>query len=359
MEELQRLLDLLSDEPWLRAGIIVVVAFLAAFLFDWIISRVLRLLTLRTQTNADDRLLAMCHRPVQITVVLFGLYVAVLQLGLDAPDPETGEVSGHQELIISLLQTVGVITWTVFAARFGTLLLQALSKDTRRFQVIEPATLPLFENLVKVLIFGLCVYLLIEAWGKDVSAFLASAGVAGIAIGFAAKDTLSNLFAGVFILADAPYRKGDFIVLDSGERGQVVQIGLRSTRLLTRDDIEITIPNAIMGGAKIMNETGGASSKRRVRIPVGVAYGSDVDCVREALMDVAKSEGMVCALPEPRVRFRRFGDSALDFELLCWIPEPVLRGRATDALLTGVYKRFADEKIEIAFPQLDVHLHRS
>ncbi len=355
MEKLQALLDYLSDEPWLRAGITVVLAFLAAFLIDWIISRLLRVITRRTQTSADDRLLAMCHRPIQITVVLFGLYVAVLQLDLDAADAE----AGRQEMIISLLQSIGVLTWTIFAARFGKLLLHALSKDTRRFQVIEPTTLPLFENLVKVVLFALCVYLLVKAWGKDVSALLASAGVAGIAIGFAAKDTLSNLFAGVFILADGPYRKGDFIVLDSGERGQVVQIGLRSTRILTRDDIEVTIPNTVMGGAKIMNETGGVSKKRRVRIPVGVAYGSDVDRVREALMEVAQGEELVCAHPEPRVRFRRFGDSALDFELLCWIPEPVLRGRATDALLTGVYRRFADEKIEIAFPQLDVHLHRS
>jgi len=147
-------------------------------------------------------------------------------------------------------------------------------------------------------------------------------------------------------------------VLDSGERGEVVNIGLRSTRLLTRDDVEITIPNSVMGGAKIMNESGGRHTKRRLRVKVGVAYGSDIDLVRATLLAVAAEQPLVCKDPDPRVRFRSFGDSALDFELLCWIEQPVLQGRAMDRLLCGVYKAFGAAGIEIAFPQLDVHLHR-
>jgi MscS family membrane protein len=349
MKDLQQLLESISSNPWMRAGILVVASFLAAVLIDWIVNLVMRVLARRTTTTVDDRFLVIIRRPVQITVFLGGMWLATRQLGL-ASDLE-GVISG-------LFGTICVVVWTVFAKRFSKLLLRVLSKDTERFQVIEPKTLPLFENLGTVLIVGLCLYLLIQVWGQDVSAFIASAGIAGIAIGFAAKDTLSNLFAGVFILADAPYRTGDFIVLDSGERGEVVHIGIRSTRLLTRDDIEVTIPNAVMGAAKIMNETGGRHPKRRLRIKVGVAYGSDIDSVREVLLRVAAEENMICRDPEARVRFRRFGDSALDFELLCWISEPVLRGRVTDRLLSGVYKAFAAEKIEIAFPQLDVHLHQ-
>ena len=178
----------------------------------------------------------------------------------------------------------------------------------------------------------------------------------GLAVGFAAQDTLSNLFAGVFIIADAPYQVGDFIVLDSGERGKVQHIGLRSTRILTRDDMEITIPNSVMGGAKITNETAGPSSRRRLKIPAGVAYGSDVDKVRESLLKAAGDVPTVCKEPEPRVRFRALGESSLNFELLCWIPEPVLRGEMTDALLVAIYKRFAQDGIEIPFPQRDLHI---
>ena len=360
MEKLKDLYGYFAADPWLRAGVIVALSLLGAIVVDWLVHRVLRALARRTQTETDDQLLSMFHRPVQVTVLTWGLFLAVKQLELDTRVPTSEGLPGKWEhLIEQVFQTVGVLVWTVFALRFCAFLLRAFSKDTKRFQYIETATLPLFQNLAKVFLLGLSVYFLILTWDADVTGFIASAGVAGIAIGFAAKDTLSNLFAGVFILADSPYRKGDFIVLDSGERGEVVDIGLRSTRLLTRDDIAVTIPNSVMGGAKILNETGGDSSKRRVRIPVGVAYGSDIDLVRATLLQVAEAEEMVCKTPEARVRFRAFGDSALDFELLCWIPEPVLRGRATDALLTAVYKRFQAAEIQIAFPQLDVHLHRS
>jgi small-conductance mechanosensitive channel len=181
--------------------------------------------------------------------------------------------------------------------------------------------------------------------------------VIGIAVGFAAKDTLANLFGGLFIVADAPYKIGDYINLDGGERGLVTHVGIRSTRLLTRDDIEVTVPNALMANAKIINESGGPWAKERIRVPIGVAYGSDVDQVCEVLTAVAAGHDDVCEHPEPRVRFRSFGDSSLDFELLCWIEEPVLRGKVLHELNMALYKSFQSHRIEIPFPQRDVHLY--
>jgi small-conductance mechanosensitive channel len=216
----------------------------------------------------------------------------------------------------------------------------------------------LIDNVAKVALAGAGVYFVFLAWNVDVTGWLASAGIIGIAVGFAAKDSLANLFAGLFISADAPYKVGDFIVLDSGERGRVTRVGVRSTRLLTRDDIEVTIPNAVIANAKIVNESGGPWEKERVRVQVSVAYGSDLDQVRAALMAVAAGTEHVCPEPLPRVRFRAFGESGLDFELLCWIDEPVLRGRTVDALNTAVYKRFQADGIEIPYPKRDVYVHQ-
>jgi small-conductance mechanosensitive channel len=180
----------------------------------------------------------------------------------------------------------------------------------------------------------------------------------GIAIGFAAKDTLANLFSGVFIMADSPYKIGDYVVLDDGGglRGKVTHIGIRSTRLLTRDDVEVTIPNSIMGNSKVVNESGGPHVKYRLRVAVGVAYGSDIDQVREVLTTVAQESESVCSDPEPRVRFRTFGASSLDFELLCWVSDPELRGRVLDELNSAVYKRFIDEGIEIPYAKQDLYI---
>ncbi len=160
----------------------------------------------------------------------------------------------------------------------------------------------------------------------------------------------------MFILADGPYKIGDFVVLDTGERGEVTHIGMRSTRLLTRDDVEITVPNSIMGNTTIVNESGGPHEKFRIRVQVSVAYGADIDEVREALLSVAAREESVCDEPEPRVRFRRFGASGLDFELLCWINEPVLSGRVVDILNSSVYKLFQASGIEIPYAKQDIYV---
>ena len=136
----------------------------------------------------------------------------------------------------------------------------------------------------------------------------------------------------------------------------VTQIGFRSTRLLTRDDVEITVPNGIIGNGKIINEAGGPSEKHRIRAAVGVAYGSDIDKVIAVLEKVARDHEGVCKDPEPKVRFRAFGESSLDFELLCWIEQPVNRGRVGHEINCAIYKAFRDSGIEIPFPQRDLYL---
>ncbi len=230
------------------------------------------------------------------------------------------------------------------------------ARRNRSNKLVQTGMMALVQNVAKVVLAALAVYFVFLAWDINVTAWVASAGIVGLALSFAARDTLSNLFAGVSIIMDAPYKTGDYIILESGERGVVTQIGLRSTRLLTRDDIEITIPNGIIGNSTIINEAGGPSEKHRIRIPVGVAYGSDMDHVIETLETVATEHDEICANPAPRVRFRAFGDSSLDFELLCWIDRPVDRGRLRHELGVGIYKAFIASGIEIPFPQRDLHV---
>jgi small-conductance mechanosensitive channel len=144
-------------------------------------------------------------------------------------------------------------------------------------------------------------------------------------------------------------------VLDSGERGIVSSLGIRSTRLITRDDVEVSIPNAIIGTAKIINESGGPYVRHRIRIPVGVAYSSDIDLVIETMKSLAKENEHVVDEPVPRVRIRGFGDSSINVELLCWIRRPAERGMVVHHLNHQLIKRFRDEQIEIPFPQRDLN----
>ena len=197
------------------------------------------------------------------------------------------------------------------------------------------------------------------SWDIDVTAWVASAGILSVVIGFAAKDTLGNLFAGIFIMADSPYKEGDYINLDSGERGFVRHIGIRSTRILTRDAVEIIIPNSVIATSKIVNESGGYSEVERIRITLDVAYGTNIEKAKKIMYDIAVLSENVCQDPDPRVRFRTFGESGLQLQLLAWIEKPELRGRVIDELSTSIYNTFNEEKIEIPFPQRTVHIKKT
>lgn len=337
----------LWETPRTQALLIVVASLVAAKLVDWMVAVTLLVWSRRTKTTLDDEAVRIVRGPVVKTVALAGLAVATQRLELQ---------EGVELTTLRILGTLAVLLWSFFAWRLFDLLLRVARARADRFRLVEDRTYPLFSNLSKIVLFGAAVYAIIVLWDIDATGWLASAGIVGIALGFAAKDTLANLFAGVFVIADAPYRVGDFVVLGSGERGQVTNIGLRSTRMITRDDIEITIPNAVIASSMVTNETGGPHPKRRLRVKVSVAYGSDIDQAKGALLRVGEEEEMVCADPAPRVRFRSFGESGLDLELLTWIDEPVLRGRVLDALNTAVYKRFAADGIEIPYPKLDLYV---
>jgi len=282
-----------------------------------------------------------------MTVMSIGLFIATGIIDLEASLRGT---------VGAIIQTLLILVWVIFALRASALLLTAMSRQQRRFEFVQPTTAPLLRNAVAVLLFLTGVYAIMVAWGINVTGLVASAGIVGLALSFAAQDTLSNLFAGVAILADKPYRIGDVIIIDGGERGEVTHIGLRSTRLLTRDDVEISIPNSVMGNAKIINEAGGPPQRFRIRASVGVAYGSDIDTVIQILERIGQGHANVLSDPAPRVRFRQFGESSLDFDLLCWIDEPVKQGLVVHELNCEIYRKFAESGIQIPFPQRDLYL---
>lgn len=338
---------ILQPYPPAQALLIVLAFLVIAKIVDWICSGVIRRLVARTKSNLDNQLIDMLHRPIFVTVALIGLILATYRIGLSA---------GLELAVVNIIQSVLVFVWLIFALRFGRLLVEYLSGSDSESRMVQPATRPLLNNAVAVLVVLAGAYAILVTWDINVTGLVASAGIVGLALSFAAQDTLSNLFAGIAILVDRPYQLNDFIIIDSGERGAVTHIGLRSTRLLTRDDVEVTIPNSVMGSAKIVNEAGGPRDRFRIRVPVGVAYGSDIDEVMQVLEQVALGNDKVVRTPEARVRFRLFGDSSLDFEILCWIGDPALRGLVIHELNCAIYKAFAAAGIQIPFPQRDLYI---
>ena len=344
-EALQPYWETLQAYPVLAAIGIVVFAYLLAFLIRSIFILVLERLASRSKTEIDNIILQNLRAPIFNSVFVLGLIAAV----------QISDLPFGSGVLINVLSSLFIISWMLAGLRLSSGVLGVMSASPK-LSIVEPRTIPMFDLVIKLGVLLFSSYALLLVWGINPVGWLASAGIVGIAVGFAAKDTLANLFSGLFILADAPYKIGDYINLDSGERGKVTGIGMRSTRLLTRADVEITVPNAVIANAKITNESGGPAEKMRIRLPVGVAYGSDVDVVCEILKRVGDDHGETCLNPAPRVRMRGFGASSLDFELLAWIEQPADRGRISHEIYMAIYKAFAIAGIEIPFTKQDLYI---
>ncbi len=348
-EGLQPLWDMLLDYPFVLAILAIFLGYLLGKALQWLVSNSLKRLTAKTETDFDDRLISLLAAPILQTTVTLALILVVLTAQVPA---SIGPVLNR--ILVSFL----LFFWARAWLKAAHLALEVMSAHKDRFKAFQPRTVPLIEMGLKLFMLGVFAYLFLGIWGIDGTAWLASAGVIGIALGLAAQDTVANLISGVSIVADAPYKIGDYIVLDTGERGIVTRLGIRSTRLLTRDDVEISIPNAVMGNAKITNESGGPSIKHRIRVKVGVAYGSDTVQVVKLLEDVARENSGIVDHPAARVRMRAFGASSLDFELMGWIAHPQVRGLVRHQLLLAIDRKFREAGVVIPFPQRDVHLKR-
>jgi small-conductance mechanosensitive channel len=215
-----------------------------------------------------------------------------------------------------------------------------------------------------IVIYGLAAILALDHLGVNVTPFIAGAGVAGVAIGFAAKDTLSNLVAGVLLLLDRPFEKGDRIELwtappNSATWGDIIDIGLRATKIRTTDNIVVVIPNNEIMTRDIINYTARGSAIR-LRILVGIAYTADAQKAKELLVKVARELEWVVDEPEPpRVVVKSFGESSVDLELRVWIDEARQRIHTISHVTDRAHEEFRKAEIEIPYPKRDVYLHGS
>jgi small-conductance mechanosensitive channel len=337
----------LQDYPVLLVVLMAILGYLAGKALQWVFRTLLHQAARRTASDLDDRVIDHFTAPIVQTTVILALVAA----------EKAFDFGGAVDwFLVRMLFSILIFFWGRAWFKATTLTLMALSSAPSRFELFQPRTRPLFEMGIKVVLLSILIWLFMALWDIDGTAWLASAGVIGIAVGFAARDTLANLISGVSIIADAPYKIGDYIILDTGERGVVTELGMRSTRLLTRDDVEISIPNAVMGNAKITNESGGPAIEHRIRIPIGVAYGTEPAKVVEVLEKVARDNTMILDNPVPRVRMRDFAESSINFELLGWIRLPEQKGLARHKMLMEIEQAFRENAIQIPFPQRDVHL---
>ena len=347
MYQLEEYYKLIISNPFLKSASLIVLSVFFAKITDIIFTLIFKKFVDRTETKLDDRILQLLHKPIFYSILFVGFIISI----------KTATLPDYIEFIfVGCFKTATIFIWLFVTSKILVMSMEWVSRQAKTNSLLQKNTLPLFNNLGKIAIGLFGVYFIFLSWGININGILASAGVLGVVLGLAAKDTVSNFFAGIFLLADAPFKEGDYILLETGERGYVTQMGLRSTRFMTRDEIEITIPNSVIATSKIVNESGGPKEIERVRITMLIAYGSNIDKAKKVLTDIASKNSNVLDNPVPRVRFREFADHGMRLQLLFWIEKPESRGRTVDAINTEIYEEFSRNNILIPYPTMEVLL---
>jgi len=349
----QSLAESLASLPdWQVTLLVLGTSLGTAVLFEVAGVRLARGLVSHTPTDVDNLVFRAIRWPVVVTAALGGIAFWVLVV----PGEGTTLLLGQRQLENFLgnpAASVIVLVWAYAVNRIVNELLQSVENEDRYREFA-----PVFSNVFTLVVTAGALFLVLRIWGIEITPLLGAAGVAGIAVGFAAKDTVANFFGGLALYFDDTYKIGDYVELDSGEAGTVVKVGVRSTTLMTRDEVLVTLPNAVLNNAKIINQSA-PDLRKRITVPIGVAYGTDVDRFEELVLEIADENDGVLEAPNPRMRFQRFGDSALEYELLCWVRTPTDDNRTIHQLNREIYKTLNREGIEIPYPQREVTLGRS
>jgi potassium efflux system protein len=253
----------------------------------------------------------------------------------------------------SLLVGAGIVFVAFAFANLLALSVRRLLKARGTAQGVQFAV----AKIVRYSVTALGLIGAINAMGFRLDALLAASAVVAVGIGFGLQNIAQNFISGLILLLEQPVRHGDFVRV-GGTLGTVEDIGLRATHIITRDEVTMIVPNSALITAEVVNHSR-PTTTLRIRVAVGVSYGTDTELVTRVLLDVAKSTSGVLTHPLPEVRFEDFGDSSMSFALMCWIPHARDDLRVGSALRFAIERAFRQAGIVIPFPQREVRIKKS
>jgi small-conductance mechanosensitive channel len=266
-------------------------------------------------------------------------------------DSELFRLSNNRVTPLTLVLLVVTVSLSLLLGRLAG---RAVSATISRRGVSSGGLAYAMGRITQYSVVVLCVIIGLSNVGIDLSALAAIGAVLTVGIGFGLQNIAQNFVSGLILLIERPVQKGDFVVVGN-TLGTVKDIAMRATTITSRDGVTIIVPNSELIGATVVNQSM-PNGVFRTRVKVGVSYSSDPERVRDILLRVAGEHPLVLEDPKPAVYFRDFGDSSLDFELAAWLAEPEPEPRVASEIRFAIFKAFAEAKVEIPFPQRDVHV---
>ena len=339
----------LTTAQWIDIGVSVLVFVLTVILGRWIIKsvvlRLIKRLTKFTTSTLDDAILDAVAAPTYWLAVIYAFQFSLGRLGFIFEVFQFDLEALYFVLYLLIGFAIALRLVNNISNWYGQRLAQ-----TDKVELSEQL-MPFLRRIINIIIFVIVAIMLLGYFEVDVSGFVATLGIGSLAIALAAQAALSDTISGFVIMIDRPYRIGDRIELqDIDTWGDVVDIGLRSTHIRTRDNRMVIVPNSVIAKSLIVNHSY-PSSQYRIQNHVGVAYGTDIEKARQVIIDAVKTVDGV--LPDKPVEalFLEFGDSALKFRIRWWLDSYVDTRRMFDSVNTAVYNALNEAGIEIPFPQ--------
>ncbi len=360
METLTELKDLIDQTVFgidlarfIIAFLLVVIALVLKRVVAHFFTKPLFRAARKTTSELDDSFLKSINKPAEFLVVIIGLYFAVSVLQLP-------EVPTDLDLLArNLVKGLFVLNIAWFCFNLVTLLEQWMNLWAGRTEsTLDDHLVPFVRKSLRVFIVVIAVLMLIQNLGYSISGLLASLGLGGLAVALAAKDSLSNIFGSLMILLDRPFSIGDWIQAGDME-GTVEEIGFRSTRIRTFAKTLITVPNSVLMNMAINNYS--QMPKRRIKLTVGITYGSTPDQVRKAVAAIRELLRTHPAIHQEfyLVNFTDFGASSLDIMIYCFTTSTVWQEYldARQDVCLKIMDELQKLGLEIAFPSQTVYLH--
>lgn len=339
MNAIENAFQFIIGNLYLRFLMISVIALIIAYVAKIILKKVLKPLAQKTKTKVDDLIIR------SISSILFYIVLFLgIRLGLQYFELRT-------TIYPSLVDSVLVFILVIFLFRIIHNFAQQWMKEWKfkTKTTADERLIPFLEKVLKTVVIILGLFFIFNAWKINISPLLATAGIAGLAIGFAVKDALSNILGGLQLVLDRTFKVGDKVQLESGEMGVILDIGLRSTKLKTYDNEVIYIPNGYLANSKIKNFTHPDVSIR-VNVNFGVEYGSNPEKVRKVVFEAIRKIDAVLEDPEPAVQFLKMSDFSLDFIARAWVSSYTDAYQTQLKMIDEIYKALNKANIGIPFP---------
>ena len=332
------------------AVLILVLAWLLSRLSKWLVRFVSTRVIGRTKTHLDDVVVEAADFPLRAVIIVGGVELALRQISM-IPD-------SWQSPIDDLLFVVYFIIVYIFLYRLigGLIVWYGREVASKTETELDDRYLDLCRRIALLVLSVVVIVTILGRYGIEVSALVTTLGIGSLAVALAAQETLGDMITGFTIMVDQPFKVGDRVeLLDISTWGDVVDIGLRSTRIRTRDNRMVSVPNSIIGKGLVVNYSD-PNTVYRVQTQVGVAYGTDIEQARIVMIEAIRSEEWVMKEERIEALFLGFGASSLDFTVRCWIEHYVETRRIIDKMNTVLYRALNEAGIEIPFPQRDVRL---